>query len=118
MKSFQTTTSGISRVYPEQKVSELLQGQKEVSPKKMERKKEMGLGLEYLKKLLDYLQSIRHASEVYFRGPIHLKKSLFKYLRFCIKRNLISHKRERVGKCWSSTYLITEKGRMFLEMIK
>jgi len=86
-----------------------------------------------IQKYLILLQSEKRFSDFFSKGPIKLKMSFLNYRDWLLDNKLITHKRVHSktirgsgsgagsGRPYikaSSIFLITEKGRKFMEMIK
>ncbi len=92
-----------------------------------------GLNIFNIKKYLILLQSEQRFVDFFSKGPIKLKIGFLKYRDWLLDNKLITHKRINsktirssgagagTGRPYiraSSTFLITKKGRTFLEMIE
>ena len=85
-----------------------------------------GIGLNYLKEFLEFLQLEHQSMQVYDCSPYKMKNSTLKLIKWCMIKNLIS-RREDYGnqKTFKSKrckrpkifYCITETGSQFLRMI-
>lgn len=119
MTSFQVTDRTVSGLVKQQEVSDLEKGKVEV--KKVGRKKKLGgFSLSYLIPLLELMQEQRSYMDVYKKTNIRFKRSLLNYLNFCIEKQLVIRERKyNKSKTYhNSTYLITQKGRTVLEILR
>lgn len=60
-------------------------------------------------------------SPLVMKSRIKFKKSFLKYLRYCIEKKLVINRKvygKRIYKPIESWFVITEKGRLFLEMVE
>jgi len=83
-----------------------------------------GLGLNGVQDILSCVGEGRRFSQIYKISKIHFKKSFIKYLKFCVDKKLVRHwtvygtKGKNIYKPLESWYVITDKGRLFLEMLE
>lgn len=71
--------------------------------------------------LLELTKTPKRYSGFHLKSKIHFKKSFIEYLDYCTKKELIVNKKiygRRIHRPIQSWFVITEKGRLFLEMVK
>lgn len=86
-----------------------------------------GIGLNYLQEFLEFLQLEHSASQIYRGSPYQLKASTLKIIKWCLKKELISQRKDYgyISKFKSKQnkrphvyYLITQNGRVLLGLIR